>query len=130
MRKISPEGKRQKGSRLERKFASLIRQKGLDKDARRRPLSGSEKMMRGYGDMITSLPFSFECKHQEKMDFWGWWEQARGQGSYQRPPVLVHTANFRPVMVSMDADTFLNILKEMYDYKELYEKLKEKLKEK
>ena len=119
-----PKGKRQKGSRLERKFASLIRQKGLDKNAKKMVLSGGDWAFRG--DIYSKLPFTFECKKQEKMSFWAWWEQARSQATYQKPAVLVHSANFRPIMVSMDADTFLNLLKEKQDYQELYERLKGK----
>lgn len=105
-------GKRQKGSRLERKFAQLIRFYGLDDTAQRRPLSGACKMVSGSADIYTKLPYSFECKHQEKMKFWDWWEQAEAEGSMAKPPVLVHTANYRPIMVSMKAETFLSLLKE------------------
>lgn len=113
MRKITSTGKRQKGSRLERKFAQLLRQYGLDDNAQRRPMSGALKMVAGYGDIYTKLPFEFECKHQETMKFWDWWEQAESQQTMQKPAVLVHTANFRPIMVSMKAETFLNLLKEL-----------------
>lgn len=108
---------KKKGSAFERRVAKEIRRSGLDKNARRRPLSGAEKMVRGYSDLITKLPYAFELKKQERMNFWSWWEQAESQGTMSRPPVLVHSANHRPIMVSMKISTFLNILKELEDYK-------------
>ena len=118
---MKPAGRRQKGKRLELKWASLIRETGLDKNARRRPLSGAEKMIKGRGDIITTLPFSFECKNQEvNAVFWKWWEQAESQGSMNFPPALVFTSNHRPIMVAMKSDVFLNLLQELEDWKIAY----------
>ena len=112
-------GRRTKGKRLEFKWAELIRESGLDKSARRRPLSGAERMVKGYGDIITTLPFSFECKNQEGMKkFWDWWQQAEGQGSINRPPAVVFSANFRPIIVEIKGETFLDILQELEDWKQ------------
>ena len=107
-------GKKQKGSRLERKFAQLIRQKGLDKDAKRMVLSGADWAFKS--DIYTKLPFMFECKNQEQLRLWDWWEQAKSQEKPMKPAVLIHTANHRPIMATMDVDTFLNLLKEIKDY--------------
>ena len=104
-------GKRQKGSRLERDFAKLIRRYGLDDNAKRMVLSGADWAFKG--DIYTKLPFMFECKHQEKMNFWDWWEQAEAQEKPMKPAVLVHRANYRPIMVSMKAETFLGLLKDL-----------------
>jgi organic radical activating enzyme len=108
-------GKREKGRRLELKVAQLIRKKGLDSKARRMVLSGGDPMMPG--DIYTKLQFSFECKNQEQMSFWTWWEQAEAQKRPMRPTVLVHTANYRPIMISMKFTDWLDILKELEDYK-------------
>lgn len=102
-----------KGKGFELQVSKEIRKSGLDNKARRRPLSGAEKMVKGYGDLITSLPFAFELKKQEKMLFWKWWEQAESQASMSRPAVLIHSANHRKVICSMELRTFLNILKGM-----------------
>jgi hypothetical protein len=115
-------GRRIKGKRLELKWAELIRESGLDKSARRRPLSGASKLVKGHADIISKLPYSFECKNQEGlMQFWHWWEQAESQGSWNRPPVVVFTSNFYPIMVAMKGEDFLNILKELYDWKKSYQ---------
>ena len=116
MKKIEHKNLKAKGARLERKFAKLIRFFKLDKNAKRMVLSGADWAFPS--DIYTKLPFHFECKHQEKMRFWSWWQQAEGQSSGAKEPVLVHTANFRPVMVSMKAETFLNVLKEVKEYRE------------
>ena len=106
---------KRKGKGFELKVAGVIRHSGLDKDARRRPLSGSEKMVAGYADLITKLPYTFELKKQETISFWQWWEQAEAEASMLRPPVLVFSSNFRPVMCAMKFETFLDLLKELKD---------------
>lgn len=110
---ISPKGRKQKGSRLEREFAKMIRHYGLDDNATRMVLSGAAWNLKT--DINTTLPFAFECKNQEKMHFWEWWEQAKESEKPFEPAVLVHTANHRPIICSMAAETFLNLLKELED---------------
>ena len=110
---MKAQGKRQKGSRLERKVAELIRRFDLDKNAKRMVLSGGDWAFRG--DINTILPFTFECKSQEKMKFWEWWQQAEDQAKPMKPPVLVHSSNYRPIIVSMKIETFLDILKEQVE---------------
>jgi hypothetical protein len=108
-------GKRQKGARLERKIAELIRASGLDKKAKRSFQSGAHWSWKS--DIYTKIPFSIESKCQERMNFWEWWEQAEANSKPMRPPILVHSANFRPIMVSMKFETFLDVLKELEDWK-------------
>lgn len=109
-------GKRQKGARLERKIAEMIRAKGLDPDAKRSFRSGAHWSYKS--DIYTKLPFSIEAKWQEKMDFWGWWEQAKAESRPMFPPILVHTANFRPIMASMEFGQFLDIILELEEWKQ------------
>jgi hypothetical protein len=109
---VKPAGKRQKGSRLERKFAQLIRMKGLDSNAKRMVLSGADWALKS--DIYTALPFHFECKNQEKVKLWEWWEQARNQTNY-KPPVLVVSGNYRPILCILDANDFLNLIKQNDD---------------
>jgi len=119
---MKPAGKREKGRRLELRFAKLLRRSGLDKGARRRPFSGGVWGVMGRGDIITRLPFSFECKNTERLSLWKFWEQAEEQASPSRPPVLIYSSNYRPIMAIMKADTFLEILKEIKELKERLDK--------
>ncbi|OGZ32293.1 MAG: hypothetical protein A2V69_01135 [Candidatus Portnoybacteria bacterium RBG_13_40_8] len=112
-------GRRIKGKRLELKWAEMIRESGLDKKARRRPLSGAVDLVKGHADIISKLPFAFECKNQEaNAIFWKWWEQAEGQGSLNRPPVVVFTGNYRPIMVAIKGEIFLDLLIEIEEWKQ------------
>lgn len=115
MKALAFRSKKAKGTRLEKKFAQMIREKGLDADATRMVLSGA-----AFGfetDIRTKLPFAFEVKNQEKIKFWEWWEQTeRGRKAF-KTPVLVFSANFRPVMVALTAEDFLNLLAELEDLK-------------
>lgn len=106
-----------KGSRLERKVAQKIRLSGLDKEATRMPLSGAAFSLET--DIKTKLPFAFECKNQEKVKLWEWWEQAeRGRKPF-KPPVLVISANYRTEIAVMKFDDWLNLVQEIEDLKKL-----------
>lgn len=115
--------KKQKGMKLEKAFATMIRQKGLDDNAQRMVLSGA-----AFGfetDIKTSLSYAFECKNTEKLSFWKFWEQTeRGRKPF-RPPVLVYSANFRPIICMLTAEDFLNLVKEVKDLEKIIEKLKQ-----
>lgn len=108
---IAFRSKKAKGSRLEKRFAQMIRDKGLDDNAKRMVLSGA-----AFGfetDIFTKLPWAFEVKNQERIQFWPWWEQAERQRKPFKPPALVFSANYRPIMVAIAADDFLNLLLEL-----------------
>jgi hypothetical protein len=94
----------------------MLRTYGLDANAKRMPLSGADWAFRS--DIYTTLPFTFEVKNQERMNFWDWWEQARSQEKPMKPAVLIHSGNYRPIMASMDVMTFINILVELNQWKE------------
>lgn len=104
----------QKGRRLERSVAAQIRRKGLDAGAKRMHRSGGIDHRKG--DIFTALPYSIECKAQERVALWEWWDQARGQARLGRPPVLVVGGEHRPELAIIDLDTLLNLLKIEQDY--------------
>ncbi len=109
--------KKAKGIKLEKKVAQRIREMGLDKEAKRMPASGSI-----YGwesDIFTHLPFKFEIKNQENVRLWEFWEQAKAQESAYKPGILVVGGNFRSPLAIMDLDTFLNLLLEIKQLKNL-----------
>lgn len=111
--------KKAKGKRLEHKLAQLIREFGLDDGAKR--MIGSGAFDGWKTDIFTKLMFSFEVKNQEKVKVWEWWEQAEDQSSIAKPPVLVFSGNYRPVLATMKVETFLDLLKEIQDLNELLE---------
>ena len=103
-------GKKQKGSRLERQFARLIRTSGADKGAKRMPLSGAFEGLKS--DIFTTLPYSFECKNQERIQLWKWWEQTTEQAHYAKAPILVVSGNHRPILCVLKAEDLLTLIKE------------------
>lgn len=106
--------RRKKGKRLELKVAALIRNKGLDERAQRMPLSGA--MTHLEGDIHTRLPYHFECKNQERVQLWEFWEQTRSQAPAAHAPVLVVSGNFRPILAVVDVELLLNLLRIEQDY--------------
>ncbi len=98
-----------KGSRLEREVARMIRSY-LDIEAMRMPMSGAWSHFKT--DIYSpDFPYSVECKNSEKFQLWQYWEQAESQAG-KKTPILVHSANHRPVMVTLKFDEFLNLVKE------------------
>lgn len=103
-----------KGRLLELHVAARLRQKGLDPAAKRMHRSGGIDHRKS--DVFTSLPYSFECKAQERVQLWEWWEQARNQARLGRPPVLIVGGENRPVLAVVDLDTLLNLFLIEQDY--------------
>jgi hypothetical protein len=83
-------------------------------------------MVRGRGDILTKLPYSFECKNQETFKLWEFWEQTEAQATMAKPPVLIYSCNFRPMMCIVKVETFLDILKEIKEWKEKVKELERK----
>ena len=95
---------KEKGSRLERRVAGAIRHKGLDPNARRMPLSGAFAHLPE--DIYTCLPYHIECKNQERIKLWEWWQKIRDKHN----PVLVISGNNRPDLAVIDLNLFLDLL--------------------
>ena len=98
----------QKGKKLENKFSSEWRSK-IGTHAIRTPGSGSGNKFKE--DVYTDW-FSVECKNQEKISLYKWWDQARSHPANAKDPVLVMKSNHRPILVAMELDDWLNLVKE------------------
>ena len=55
------------------------------------------------------IPYSIECKNQERLNLWGSLEQAEGN-SQDRQPVLVFKRNRSKVYVALDFEHFLELI--------------------
>jgi len=106
--------KKAKGSRLERKIAQLIRQKGLDKNCKRMPLSGAFPHLPA--DIYTSLPIHIEAKNQERVRIWEWWDTLRNKTLFNKEPVLIISGNHRPIVAVIKIEYLLNLLKTEQQY--------------
>ena len=110
---MKTQSRKAKGRRLQQKFMQLLIEK-LDID----PEDIESRSMGAAGeDLIMSkaarnkFPFSIECKNQERMNIWSAWEQANGnKGIYQ--PLVVIKKNGVPPLVVLDAENFLEYVKE------------------
>ena len=113
-------GKRQKGGRLERKVAEELRRSGLDKKAKRSFQSGAQWAWKS--DIYTSLNYAIECKNQEQLKkLWDFWEQAESQRKPYKPPVLMFTSNYRPILAVMELKDWIDLVKEKNEWQKAAE---------
>ena len=70
-------------------------------------MSGEDIVMSPAAKRI--IPYSFECKNQERLNLWGSLEQAEGN-SQDRQPVLVFKRNRSKVYVALDFEHFLELI--------------------
>lgn len=94
--------KKAKGTRLEKEVARLMR-KTIDKYSRSMPLSGAIEWMKG--DIYNTLGLNIECKNQEKVKLWEWWQIVREK----RNPRLIISGNHRPILVVIDINDWLEL---------------------
>ena len=57
------------------------------------------------------IPYSFECKNQERLNLWSSLEQAENN-SQDRQPVLVFKRNRSKVYVAIEFDHFMELIDE------------------
>ena len=107
---MKPQSKKQKGSRLEREWAELLRGYEIDKQARRMPLSGAFDTPSMKADIFTSLPIHFEVKNQENWSPLEYWKQAN-ETCGVRTPVVVMSRNREQIYTFLLGSDFLTILK-------------------
>ncbi len=102
-----------KGRRLQNKIRDLLLEefKELEPDDIRTAIMGET------GEDIKlspaarrKIPYSFECKNQEKLSIWSSLEQAESNsGDY--PPVLIFKRNRSKTYVTIELDEFLKLIK-------------------
>jgi hypothetical protein len=101
--------KKQKGSRLERFVAEAYRHHGIDKDAKRMPLSGAFDGLKGDIFKPHDKEWVDECKNQEKVKLWEFWEQAKSQARGLQRPLLHVSGNYREVLTVMKLDDYMHL---------------------
>ena len=109
---------RTKGCRGELEWRDILNKK-FGTNYQRTPLSGGldikGDVRRAYGSKNSRIDdFSWEVKRQEKLNIYKALEQS-SRDSRSLTPVVAHRRNQDRWMITMDADDFLNILKELED---------------
>lgn len=120
----TPGSKKAKGNRLERKVAEMYRHYDIDKKATRMPMSGAMNHFKGDIWKPNDYAYLDECKNSERVRLWEWWEQASEQASGARIPVLHVSANNRPILTILTAETYFDLRREIKDLELIIEDMK------
>lgn len=109
---------REKGKRFEREVAHLFADWGY-KAHRTAQYKGNT----GQAGDVEGIPYiHIEAKHQERMELYKWYEQAeadaRAEGK-NNLPVVIHKANRKPVLVTMNFEHWIQMYQEYQSGKEL-----------
>lgn len=111
----TPRTRKEKGNRLERKVAALYRQYDIDPIATRMPMSGAMAWHKGDINKPNDYQYVDECKNSERVQLWQWWTQAKEQATNNRIPLLHISANSRPILTVMNAETYFDMRKTIID---------------
>tara|TARA_R100001463_G_scaffold9938_5_gene29585 strand:- start:666 stop:1001 length:336 start_codon:yes stop_codon:yes gene_type:complete len=100
---------RSKGSRGELEFAKLLNDRfGPTTQARRsQQFMGTAQS----ADITSNLPFHFEVKRCERLQFRDWWSQLRSEAT-EKTGVLAFRWNGGPWIIAMDVDDWANLVRE------------------
>lgn len=114
--------KKAKGHRLEKQIAQAYRSSGLFPKAQRMPMSGAMQFHKG--DIFKGVADEYveECKNQEKVQIWKFWDQAVDQCTGLEKPVLHISGNYRPVLTVIRFEDFLDMRLEIKQLRELCKK--------
>lgn len=105
----TPQSRKAKGNRLERDVAKLYVKYEIDPTATRMPMSGAITNMKGDIHKRYDWQYVDECKQQERIQFWAWWEQAVSQCTAQQRPVLHISSNHRPILTVINIETYMDL---------------------
>jgi hypothetical protein len=106
---MKPRSAKAKGSRLEREWAELLRGYGIDKTAKRMPLSGAFNDSRMKADILTRLPIHFELKNQENWSPLEYYKQASGVCG-EKMPIIVMSRNREQIYAFLLGSDLLNLI--------------------
>ena len=100
---------RKKGSSGELEFARLLNDRfGPTAQARR---SQQYMGMAQSADITSNLPFHFEVKRCQRLQFRDWWSQLRSEAT-DKIGVLAFRWNSGPWIIAMDADDWCDVVRE------------------
>lgn len=114
----TPQSRKAKGNRLEREVAKAYRHYEIDETATRMPMSGAISHMKGDIHKRFDYEWVDECKQQERIQFWAWWEQAVSQTTGTQKPVLHISSNHRPVLSVIRMEDYMNLRAEIKQLRE------------
>ena len=102
-----------KGRRLQQWVRTLlIEQLDVDpEDIESRPMGSQGEDLIMARAAREKFPFSIECKNQESLNVWRAWEQASANSGKHDPILVIKKNNVKPLVV-VDAEHFVNLIKE------------------
>jgi arginyl-tRNA synthetase len=102
-----------KGRRLQNKIRDLLLEHFSDKlepdDVKVAIMGESGEDIKLSPAARKLIPYSFECKNQEKLSIWSSLEQA-AENSGDYPPVLIFKRNRSKTYVTIELDEFLKLI--------------------
>lgn len=108
-----------KGSRLERDVAAAYRSSGLFPKAQRMPMSGAMQFHKGDVFKGETDEYVEECKNQEKVQLWKWWEQTKDQCTGLEKPMLHVSRNYSEILTVMKFNDVLDLRLEVKQLREM-----------
>lgn len=116
--RITAKGRRLKGKRFEREIAALYRHHHIDDTAQPMPMSGAMEFHKG--DILKKIDNEFvdECKNQETVEIWKWWNQAKSQARGMQRPVLHIKRNLTEPLSIISTDTYFDMRLEIMQLRE------------
>ena len=107
-----------KGRRLQNKIRDLLLEHFSDKlepdDVKVAIMGESGEDIKLSPAARKLIPYSFECKNQEKLSIWSSLEQA-AENSGDYPPVLIFKRNRSKTYVTLELEDFLKLINDRSD---------------
>ena len=97
---------RQKGKRFELSVANLLKEYGYE-TRRGQQFSG----LNGDADVVGLPDVHIECKAVENLNLYKAYEQSVRDAREGEKPIVIHKKNNKPILVTMDLPTFMEIYK-------------------
>lgn len=100
-----PINSREKGARFERKLANILKDYGFENARRGQQFCGSN----GDADVVGMDGIHIEAKNVQALNIFKAMEQSRRDARENEVPVVMHTKDRQPILVTLDLDNFIKL---------------------
>ena len=111
---MNSRGAKSKGREFQNKIRDLLREKyegQLEPDDVKSCIMGNNGVDIELSPAARKLiPWSIECKRQEKVSLYAWWEQAKSNCTQGTKPAIILKSNRKDPLVVMSLEDFINLL--------------------
>lgn len=111
---MKPQSAKQKGRKFQQKIRDLLLKYApelTNRDIESTSMGASGHDVKLSQRAFDIYPFAIECKNQERLNLMSAYEQTKAYAKEDEIPIVFHTSNRKPDLVTLEAEAFLKLIR-------------------